>query len=58
MSRLRGVEYHEQLAIAEAENWPCVRDTIEGAKLRAGQFWDEEKRIDRRDATSAVPEKR
>lgn len=48
MSRLLGIEYHDQIARAERESEPCTQDTPEGARLRAGQFWDEVKQMDRR----------
>lgn len=50
MSRLRGIEYYSQLRRAEEENDACTQNTIEGKRLRAGQFWNEEKKIDSRDA--------
>lgn len=50
MSRLRGIEYYNQLRRAEEENDACTQNTIEGKKLRAGQFWNEEKQMDSRDA--------
>lgn len=50
LSRLLGIEYQDQLEKAEAEKAPCTQDTIEGAKLRAGQWWDDEAKRDRRDA--------
>lgn len=50
ISRLLGIEYHDQVDKAEAARAPCTRDTIEGARLRAGQWWDDEKQIDRRNA--------
>lgn len=56
MSRLTGLEYHDQLALAERDNLPCTRDTIQGAKLRAGQFWDEAAQKDRRDISSTPAE--
>lgn len=48
MARLLGIEYHDQLAKAERDFAPCTQDTIQGAKLRAGQWWDEENQRDRR----------
>lgn len=48
-SRWLGIEYHDQIAKAERENAPCTQNTPEGARLRAGQFWDEEKQMDRRE---------
>lgn len=52
MSRLTGIEYHDQLALAERDNLPCTRDSIDGARLRAGQWWDEEKKMDAREYVS------
>ena len=54
MSRLLGIEYHDQVARAERENQSCTQDTLEGAKLRAGQFWNESIHKDRRSAD--IPE--
>ena len=42
------IEYQEQLRRAEVNGEPCVQNTPEGAKLRAGQFWDEKLQRDRR----------
>jgi hypothetical protein len=50
MSRLRGVEYYDQLHKAERDGDPCTQNTLEGARLRAGQFWDEAAQKDRRDS--------
>lgn len=44
-------DYYKSMKAAEDEKAPCTTDTLEGAKARAGQFWDEEKQRDRRDAT-------
>ena len=41
-------DYYKSMADAEKNRAPCTQDTIEGAKARAGQFWDEEKQMDRR----------
>ena len=49
-SRLLGIDYSYQVECAERVNAPCTQDTPEGARLRAGQFWDEEKQVDRREA--------
>ena len=42
-------EYGAVLRRAEAEGWPCTKNTEEGARLRAGQFWDEATKRDTRD---------
>jgi hypothetical protein len=47
-SRLLGIEYRDQLSRAERERHPCTQDTQEGARLRAGQFWDEAAQMDKR----------
>lgn len=50
-------DYKATLRQAEIEGWPCCeRDTngdlTEHAEmLRAGQFWDEERKVDRRSRT-------
>ena len=43
-----GIEYHDQIDKAEKSNAPCTQNTPEGARLRAGQFWDEENQRDKR----------
>lgn len=48
MSRLLGIEYHDQLERAERQSAPCTQQTTEGARLRAGQWWDEETKSDTR----------
>lgn len=48
MSRLLGIEYHDQIEHAERQGAPCTQHTQEGARLRAGQFWDEAAQKDRR----------
>lgn len=57
-SRMLGIEYHDQIARAERDNAPCTQNTVEGAKLRAGQWWDEETQRDKRDAASHRPEEK
>lgn len=47
-------EYGKTIARAEAEGWPCTKDTEEGARLRAGQFWDEDTKTDRRLVTNPI----
>jgi hypothetical protein len=46
--RLDAEEYWYTIHRAEREGWPCTKDTEEGARLRAGQFWDEATKTDRR----------
>lgn len=46
---MRGLAYETVLAEAEKENAPCTTKTIEGAKLRAGAFWDDLAQCDSRD---------
>lgn len=48
VSRLLGIDYGDQLARAEETKAPCTQDTIEGARLRAGQWWDDEAQRDGR----------
>lgn len=50
MAKLLGIEYRQQIERAEREHYPCTQDTIDGRKLRAGQFWDSEKNCDSREA--------
>lgn len=50
MSRLLGIEYHDQIERAEAEKSACTQDTIIGRRMRAGQWWDEATQKDLRDA--------
>ena len=50
-AKMIGIEYRDQLERAERDEAPCTQDTIEGARLRAGQWWDENTRTDRRFAT-------
>ncbi len=57
MARMLGIEYHDQISKAEQSNSPCTHNTIEGAKLRAGQWWDEEKQRDRRTDAAQEPRK-
>ena len=45
-------EYYIQMERAEREKAPCTQNTPEGARLRAGQWWDTENEIDTRDAAS------
>lgn len=33
---------------AEREGWPCTKNDENGARLRAGQFWDEAAKRDTR----------
>ena len=44
----RVAQYSRQLARAEREGAPCTQDTLEGRRLRAGQWWDEAAQADRR----------
>ena len=48
MAHLLRKEYHDVLEQAEREKWHCTENTPEGARLRAGQWWDEETQSDRR----------
>jgi hypothetical protein len=57
MSRFLGLDYQEQLAYAQRENWPCTQDTIEGRKLRAGQWWNEAEMRDIRERQSLIAAK-
>ncbi len=50
--------YYAAMKDAEERKAPCTQDTLEGAKARAGQFWDEATQTDRRlqpPATSLHP---
>ena len=33
----------------------CSKDTLEGKRLRAGQWWDEENKCDKRDTLEGKP---
>lgn len=52
-----GDEYSETRARAEAERWPCTKNDEKGARLRAGQFWDDATKTDRRTTTKSAVEK-
>ena len=57
MSRMFGIDYYEAMRLAESRKAPCTQDTLEGAKARAGQFWDEATQTDKRNAAAASPSK-
>lgn len=41
--------YYATMRQAEAEGWPCTKpDSEEGARARAGDYWDEVRKVDRR----------
>lgn len=40
--------YNDVLREAEEQKQPCTQNTPLGQRLRAGQFWDDERQIDRR----------
>jgi hypothetical protein len=44
--------YSATMRRAEAEGWPCTKNTEEGARLRAGDYWDE---ATKRDTRTAAP---
>ena len=48
-------EYYIQMDRAERQNAPCTQDTPVGAKLRAGQFWDEATQRDKRTDAAQQP---
>lgn len=55
----RGIEYKEMLLIAEREGHPCCQTgdgvlTEQAIRLRAGQFWDEATKSDRRQNEDAT----
>lgn len=50
--------YYTTMAIAEREGWPCTKNTEEGARLRAGDFWDEARKCDTRNEAHHTPEDR
>jgi hypothetical protein len=52
----RGIEYRDMLRIADAEEHPCITNTLEGARLRAGQFWDDATKTDTRTPAKAAVE--
>jgi hypothetical protein len=41
-------DYYRVMADAERDGLECTKDTIEGARLRAGQWWDEATQRDTR----------
>jgi len=43
-------DYYKAMADAEKNKAVCTTNTLEGAKARAGQFWDEDAQQDRRSA--------
>ena len=53
LAQALGTDYSAELLRAERENAPCTRDDEDGARLRAGQFWDADRKIDRRAALLA-----
>lgn len=48
-----GDDYYAAMLDAEKRKAPCTQDTPEGAKARAGQWWDEATQRDRRDAANS-----
>ena len=40
--------YYRAMEAAQVEGWPCTKQDEEGARLRAGQFWDAERKVDTR----------
>ena len=54
MSQRLGIEYQDQLKKAEDANAPCTQNTLEGARLRAGQWWDEKRQMDKREMFPAA----
>ena len=53
-AQMLGVEYTKVLARAVREEWPCTKNDLKGAKLRAGQFWNESTMSDTRVNPPAV----
>ncbi len=49
-SELTGESYEATVRKAERDRWPCTKNTEEGARLRAGQFWDSKRKVDMREA--------
>ena len=41
--------YHEVMKEHEARGCICTKDTEEGRRARAGQFWDDDRKVDTRD---------
>ena len=48
LSRLIGRDYYEQMRRAEQTHAICTRPTLEGARARAGEFWDDATQSDTR----------
>jgi hypothetical protein len=53
MRHFFGGDYYASMKDAAERKAPCTQPTLEGAKARAGQFWDEEKQRDRREEPSS-----
>lgn len=51
MAQMRGISYEAQIRDAEDNHAACTRDDEAARKLRAGQFWDDELKVDRRRTT-------
>lgn len=47
-AKRRGVDYSAQVFAAEVNGDECTKDTPEGKRLRAGEYWDEARGVDRR----------
>lgn len=52
-----GDDYYKAMKDAEERKAPCTQDTPEGAKARAGQFWDEATQRDKRVAAALTEAK-
>lgn len=50
---LFGGDYYAAMKDAEERKAPCTQDTPEGAKDRAGQWWDE---VNQRDSRHDIPQ--
>lgn len=51
-----GAAYYKAMKAHEERGCVCTKDTLEGRRARAGQWWDEEKQIDTRDVKEAPPD--
>lgn len=48
VAQSRGIGYEEQLRLAEHGKEPCTLGDENARRLQAGQFWDDERKLDRR----------
>jgi hypothetical protein len=49
--------YYATMRQAESEGWPCTKNDENGARLRAGDYWDEATKRDTRNDPQPIPER-